>query len=184
MKVMTISSFLCCVLFLSQSALANPFLMGEMQKFQIHDRAQNMPEIIMNGLDETQRFLSDYKGQVVLLNLWATWCPPCIEELSSLDELEENLGGYDFKVIALSMDDEMTVDEIAQFLEEQGVEHLEPLLDHDNSTMYIPGLAGLPTTYLINDRGDLVATYEGDADWASDEAKQVIEYFIRAKPQL
>lgn len=168
----------------SFDAVADPVLVGEMQKLEVFETPQSMPELIMDGLDDKQHFLSDRRGEIILLNLWATWCPPCVDELGSLDALEEKLGGYDFKVMAISMDDGMTPDDIQEFLIEEGIENLEVYLDHESSTTKIPNLAGLPTSYILNAQGKMLARYEGDADWASPEALSVIQYYIDTKPAL
>lgn len=178
MKIILATILLSISLFLAAPSFAGVNLIGEMQKLIVFEQEMLMPELIMDGLDDKQYFLSDYAGQVVLVNLWATWCPPCVEELSSLDALQAEMGGEDFKVIAISMDDKMTPEEIQTFLTEKGVENLDVYIDHEGSTTHIPELFGLPTSYIINDVGNMVARYEGDADWGAPESQAVIQHFI------
>lgn len=158
--------------------MAGTSLIGEMQKLKVFDRPQVMPELIMDGVEDKRHFLSDYSNKIVLVNLWATWCPPCVKELASLDALEAELGGDEFKVLAISMDDDMTTNDIQEFLDKEGIKTLTPYLDHDGSTSEIPNLFGLPTSYIIDDVGNMVARYEGDADWSSPEAIAVMKHFI------
>ncbi len=157
---------------------AQPPLGAEMQNLEVFHTPEVFPELLIDSTDGTKYFLSDFSDRIVLLNLWATWCPPCIEELPSLDRLQTAIGDEYFKVAAVSLDDGMTPKQIGDFLKEHSAENLEPMLDAESSTSEIPNLAGLPTTYILDENGNMLARFEGDADWSTPEAQKIIQYYI------
>ncbi|HEY5762741.1 MAG TPA: TlpA disulfide reductase family protein [Rhodocyclaceae bacterium] len=104
-------------------------------------------------------------GRAVLLNVWATWCPPCVKELPALDRLSAKLAPS-VLVVALSTDDG-GVAQVRPFLDKLGIRHLTPLYDRDARAFQDFALRGLPTTLLIDGTGQIVARLEGIADWDS-----------------
>lgn len=120
--------------------------------------------------------LSDYDGKVVLLNAWATWCPPCVAEMPSLDELQRLRGGSDFQVVGISVDRNKEM--AREWADENGINDMA--LWHDK-TFRMTGelvLPGFPTTILYNRTGREVARLSGEADWSSEEALALIDYLI------
>lgn len=117
--------------------------------------------------------LSDYRGKVVLLNFWATWCAPCREEMPSLDALQAEMGGEDFQVVTIATGRNPPA-KIDKFFEETGVKGLPVLLDPNQRLARDMAVLGLPVTVLIDREGREVARLLGDADWASEPAKEVI----------
>ena len=118
--------------------------------------------------------LDELRGKTVLVNVWATWCPPCIEEMPSLDRLQELRGGEDFEVVTISID--RTKDEPAKFFAKNDIENLAPW--HDG-TFAIPGqliLRGYPSTVIYSPLGREIAFFEGDAEWDSPEALALVDY--------
>jgi len=118
--------------------------------------------------------LEDLRGKTVLVNVWATWCAPCIEEMPSLDRLQKLRGGEDFEVVTISID--RTHLNPAKFFTENKIESLTPW--HDG-TFAIPGqliLRGYPSTVIYNPAGREVAFFEGDAVWDSPEALALVDY--------
>ena len=117
--------------------------------------------------------LADFHGRVVLLNIWATWCPPCIDEMPALDRLQARLGGSDFHVLALSIDESM--EDVRRFYDNLGIRHLEPYLAQRSRVMADIAAVGLPTTILIDrvgrERGRLV----GPAEWDGRAAILLIQ---------
>jgi thiol-disulfide isomerase/thioredoxin len=116
------------------------------------------------------------KGKVVVLNFWATWCAPCILELPTLDKLQADLGGDKFEVVAVSVD-LRGMDKVGPFWKEKGYKNLAIRLDQRGTMMRAFGTRGLPTTFIVDHRGDIVGYLEGHADWASPEAKALIRYY-------
>lgn len=120
--------------------------------------------------------LEDYRGKVILVNAWATWCPPCVVEMPSLDELQRLRGGDDFVVLPISLD--RSIAEIEQFYSENTLTHLPILHDGNYSINARLELPGLPTTILYDRFGREVARLSGEANWASDEALALVDHLI------
>lgn len=125
--------------------------------------------------------LSAYKGRVVLLNFWATWCAPCIREMPSLDLLQGRLGGKSFAVVAVSID-RTGYARIAPFLKRIQVTKLHVYLDK-SSTLYRKfGVQALPTTFVIDHKGQVRGYLEGPAEWDSKAARKLIRFYIDQIP--
>jgi thiol-disulfide isomerase/thioredoxin len=118
--------------------------------------------------------LADFRGRVLLLNVWATWCAPCREEMPTLDALEARLGGADFHVLPLSID-RAGLGPVRRFYEEIGIEHLAMYLAEDIRAMAALAVAGLPTTILIDRQGRELGRLSGPADWNSAENVALFE---------
>ncbi|MGR3570669.1 TlpA disulfide reductase family protein [Brevirhabdus sp.] len=121
--------------------------------------------------------LSDFRGRTVLLNVWATWCVPCREEMPTLDRLERRLGGPGFKVLALSID-RAGVQAVRPFFAEIGIRNLDIYLADQARTMLAFGVIGLPTTILIDPAGREIARRVGPAEWDSPAAVSQFERLI------
>ena len=124
--------------------------------------------------------LDDFRGKVVLLNVWATWCLPCREEMPTLDALQARLGGDGFQVVALSID-EGGFPAIRQFFAEIGIKHLKPYLADSIRAMAALGAFGLPTTILIDRDGRELGRLVGPAEWDSPDAIAFFEKIIATK---
>jgi peroxiredoxin len=103
--------------------------------------------------------LSDYRGQVVLVNFWATWCPPCRLEIPALIKLQAELGPRGFTVIGLSMDEGGTKS-VARFAEKMGINYPLAMAD-GNVVKEFGGVIGIPASFLIDRDGALVKSYPG-----------------------
>lgn len=138
---------------------------------------RSVADLAFNGPDGTPMTLADRSGTTVLVNLWATWCAPCRHEMPALDQLQAELGGDGFEVVAVNVD---TGDDTRprRFLEETRVENLAFYRDSTLglfNDLKVRGLAlGLPVTLLVDDEGCLLAHMNGPAEWASDDAKALI----------
>ena len=121
--------------------------------------------------------LVDYKGQVVLLNFWATWCAPCREEMPSLDALQAEMGGEDFVVVPIATG-RNAPEKINKFYAETGLKNLPVLLDPRQQLARAMGVVGLPVTVLIDRDGNEVARLLGEADWTSEPAKAIIRQLV------
>jgi len=110
--------------------------------------------------------LADFRGKAVLLNVWATWCPPCREEMPSLDRLQAKLGGKDFEVVPLSID-RTGIDAVKPFFDEIGIKQLAIYLDRSANVMSSLKVVGLPTTVLIGPDGRELMRWVGPKEWDS-----------------
>jgi thiol-disulfide isomerase/thioredoxin len=118
--------------------------------------------------------LADFRGRVVLLNIWATWCVPCRKEMPALGRLQARLGGKDFLVIPLSIDRE-GVAPVKRFYQEVGVEKLAIYVDPSGRGSHSLAIPGVPTTLLIDREGREVARKMGAAEWDSPEMVSLVE---------
>ncbi len=118
--------------------------------------------------------LADWRGKVVLVNLWATWCGPCREEMPSLDNLKKTFGRPDdFDVVAISMD-RGGLKKPKDFYEEQKLENLALYIDPTTKLMFRAKAVGLPATILFDRQGREIGRLPGPAEWDSDEAINLI----------
>jgi thiol-disulfide isomerase/thioredoxin len=123
--------------------------------------------------------LSDFRGRPVLLNLWATWCAPCVEEMPSLDRLQRDFPGV--AVVAISLDREGEA-KVREFFTEHGLDHLKIYTDTRMSTMARLGAPGLPFTMLIDANGREAGSLSGSYDWDAPEARAAVGALL--KPEL
>jgi thiol-disulfide isomerase/thioredoxin len=147
---------------------------GTLTAFVVHPEPKPLSDITFVDAGQTPLSLADWKGRVVLVNLWATWCGPCREEMPELAELQRQLGSEDFEVVAISLDRQGA--EIARpFLENVGAEALELYLDPSTHVLAAFRAVGLPASILIDRSGREVGRMFGPADWASPEAIRLIK---------
>ena len=122
--------------------------------------------------------LDSFKGKVVVLNFWATWCPPCIAEMPALDKLQSEMGGADFAVVAVSTDRE-GIKKSAPFYRRAGIKSLTLYNDTRGNLLGAFKGRNLPITVLLDRDGKVVGRIEGAANWDSAEAKALIEHYIK-----
>jgi thiol-disulfide isomerase/thioredoxin len=147
---------------------------GTLTAFVVHPEPKPVGDIDFVDAAQTPLSLADWKGRVVLVNLWATWCGPCREEMPALAELQRQLGSQDFEVVAISLDRQGA--EVARpFLENVGAEALELYLDPSTRVLAAFRAVGLPASMLIDRSGREVGRMFGPADWASPEAIRLIK---------
>lgn len=122
--------------------------------------------------------LKDFKGKTVLLNLWATWCAPCREEMPALDRLQAEMGGDNFEVVALSVD-RGGIKASQQFLDKIKIKSLTTYVDATGKATKPLHVIGMPTTLLIDKEGREIGRLVGPAEWDSPAAKKLIEASLR-----
>jgi thiol-disulfide isomerase/thioredoxin len=154
---------------------------GAMAALLIKPKPLDLPDFTFADAGGNPKSLTDFKGKVVLLNIWATWCVPCREEMPALDKLETKLGGKDFAVIAVNIDKD-GAEKAGAFLKETGASNLALYTDPPGKLFSIVKAVGMPTTLLIDREGREIARLVGPADWVSPEAVAVIEAAIAAQP--
>jgi len=133
-------------------------------------------------MDDTGRRLTseDFRGKVVLLNFWATWCLPCREEMPALDRLQATLGGKDFEVVAVSIDKgDKAISAVKVFYRDVGIRHLRIYQDPTGDAGFEVGMVGIPTTLLLDREGKELGRMSGPAKWDGPEALALIERHVR-----
>ena len=146
--------------------------------FAVYESPRPLPDIqFENGQGEAMS-LADFRGKVVLLNIWATWCAPCRREMPTLERLQADLGGPDFEVVALSIDRQGR-QVVEDFYRELGLRQLRIYIDSSGKAPRELSAPGVPTTLLIDREGKEVGRLLGPAEWDSPE----MVAFIRGQIQ-
>nr|GGH93337.1 hypothetical protein GCM10011355_04940 [Aquisalinus luteolus] len=153
---------------------------GEMADFTPAFPPRKAPQVAFTG-PEGQVSLADFRGQVVLVNLWATWCAPCLEEMPSLNALQKKMGGDDFQVVAIAAEPRAE-EKALRFFDEHGIDTLalysDPLLSFATT---MGGSTALPVSVLYDAKGNELGRLVGGADWASDDAVNLINAAIAGR---
>jgi len=137
------------------------------------------PDFSLVDLSGKRVALTEFRGQFVLLNFWATWCPPCLEEMPSMDLLYQRLRDRGFVVIAISSDKE-GAPVVGSFVDKLGTS-FPILLDPDGQVSRAYGAKNLPVSFLLDRDGRVIAAAQGARDWASTQALSVLEELVTAK---
>jgi thiol-disulfide isomerase/thioredoxin len=145
--------------------------------FTFYKKPGPMPELKFVNRKKRVITLDAFHGSVVLLNIWATWCVPCREEMPALDRLQKELGGPDFEVVALSIDRGQSFT-IEKFYQELGLESLKIYHDPTGGVTYTLHVPGIPATFLIDRKGQGLGYVIGPIEWDSPEILQEIKGFI------
>jgi len=142
------------------------------------DAPQPVPDIGFEGADGKPYRLSNFRGKVVLLNVWAAWCAPCRKEMPALDRLQQTLGGPDFQVLALSLDNGgPTV--VRQFYDQIGIRALGIYVDPATEATGKLRALGVPTTLLLDREGRERWRKTGPAEWNSPEIVEALRAKLR-----
>lgn len=168
-----------------KAAALTPYLTGQVAAMMAADQPRPLPALAFNGPDGKPRTIADFSGKTLLVNLWATWCFPCREEMPALNALQKELGSDRFEVVAINIDTG-TDEKPKAFLDETGVHDLAYYRDSSMgvfNSLKKEGLAfGLPVTLLMDDKGCLIGAMNGPAAWDSEDAKALIRAAIPAAP--
>jgi thiol-disulfide isomerase/thioredoxin len=124
--------------------------------------------------------LGDFRGKVVLLNLWATWCAPCRAEMPSLDRLQALLGGEGLQILPMSLD-RGGGPTVAVFYGQHAITHLGVYLGGQGGLSASLKVSGLPTSFLIDRQGKIVGSLEGATQWDSPEAVALIRQYLKSE---
>ena len=171
-----------CAAASARAAELAPLAHGDVAAMSLAKRPLPATPLAFTGPDDAPMSLAAFKGRTVLLNLWATWCVPCREEMPSLDKLQAQLGGADFEVVAVNIDTSR-LERRQAFLKEAGVKRLAFYADRTADvfqTLRKAGkVTGLPTTLLIDPDGCELGVMPGPADWASQDAVKLVSAALR-----
>jgi thiol-disulfide isomerase/thioredoxin len=151
---------------------------GEMAKLVLPVEASPPPANNFNDESGKSTRISDFKGKVVVVNLWATWCGPCVLEMPTLAKLQAAYVGKPVEVVPISVDSESALDKARQFIAQHA-----PLKFYNDPAMkmpfaFKPPAAGMPTTVIYGADGVERARLSGGADWSGADAKAVIDKLL------
>ena len=152
-------------------------LTGDMIKLRLDDTPERLPEEDFGTLDGREGSLEAYRGKVILLNFWATWCAPCRVEMPHLETVNAEMGGDEFAVVTLATGRNNPA-AISRFFDEINVETLPTYVDPKSTVARGAEVRGLPVTLLIDREGFVLGRVEGIADWSAPEARTVIQAVI------
>ena len=155
-----------------------------------HEEEQESPPVAAGGkaanfkleaLDGSTVSLEQLKGKVVFLNIWATWCGPCREEMPSMETLYDELRpNRDFVMLAVSQDTKGRL-VVAPYVEKNGY-HFKVLLDPENQVGEAYDVSGVPETFIIDREGRIVAHHMGAFDWSRPDVKDALKQLLESKP--
>ncbi|MFC0284080.1 TlpA disulfide reductase family protein [Camelimonas abortus] len=154
---------------------------GEVAALRVSPRPEPLPDFVFEDGNGRERTLADFRGKVVLLNLWATWCAPCRLEMPALDALQGALGGKDFEVVAVNMDSR-DAGKPREWLAQNNIRRLAYYADAPGKVFQAlrgAGRAsGLPVTLLVDRNGCLLGQLDGAARWDSDDARALVRQAV------
>ena len=153
-----------------------PFLAGDMGALETGDGTA-FPRGTVLDRDGAELNLTDWRGKVLLVNFWATWCAPCREEMPELDALSAEFGGADFEVLPVATG-RNALQAIERFYEQTGLSNLPILLDPRSRLAEAAGVTGLPMTMLVDRDGTEIARMRGAAAWHGDAARALVAHVI------
>lgn len=169
----------------SEPEATTPPLMSATSQFVELRPLIEAPPLKLERIDGRIFDLRSFRGKVVLLSFWATWCPPCRRELPLLERLQQILGPRDVEVVAVSVDREGR-SAVSAFLERVGVKRLHPFLDpkgsvgvhsaEEGASPFV--LYGMPISYVIDRQGRPAGYITGEVDWTSDEGLALLRHYI------
>jgi thiol-disulfide isomerase/thioredoxin len=169
----------CGVLSLAATSRAQvPEFRGQIGPFVPRRPPAEAPAISFRDAEGKELTLADFRGRVLVVNFWATWCAPCVEEMPALDRLHASLGSEGIEVAAISVD-RGGLRQVAPFFEVNGLKHLPVYLDPSGASMRAFAVRGLPTTIAIDRQGRDAGRLEGAAHWDSDQAKRLLRALAR-----
>ena len=169
-----------CLMALAATAAASPPEGVGPQGFMVWESPRDLPELAFEDGKGKPLTLADFKGKTVLLNIWATWCGPCREEMPTLDALQATLGGEAFEVVALSID-RKGIEVVQDFYTDVGIEQLRQYIDITGMAGTKLGAVGIPTTLLIDPHGDEIGRLVGATEWDSPEMTEFLKNTIESK---
>ena len=163
----------------AQAADLNALKEGSMESLVTYSKPLPMPPFSFTDDQGGEHSLAEYKGKVVLVNFWATWCPPCREEMPFLNTLEKELGGDHFAVVTIATGGSNSPAKVGAFFDKEKLDALPRFYDEAAFASRAMGVLGLPVTVLVDKNGHEVGRMIGGAQWDSPEAKKLLEAMIK-----
>ncbi len=163
-----VSVSIALIIVLTHSILAVPVAPWEVEDLM----GNKAPDFTLKDLNDKDVSLGDFEGKVILINFWATWCPPCKEEIPSLNQLYEKYKDKEFVLVSISTDDSKK--SIVKFARKYNIKFMV-LHDKDSKVMRKYKGFSLPMSFLIDKKGKIVEKYLGAHEWAEDDFIRKIE---------
>ena len=151
------------------------------KNFIMHDAPIPVPAIKFDDAEGRSRSVTDFRGKIVLLNIWATWCGPCRKEMPALDRLQAAVGISDFEVVALSID-RGGLNTVRKFFAEVGIRNLAMYVDSAGRATRELNAVGLPTTLLVDRDGREIGRLTGPAEWDLPETVEFVRRMVTGEP--
>jgi thiol-disulfide isomerase/thioredoxin len=148
--------------------------MGEMARLTVEEAPPPLPTRAIRNAAREEVYLSAYEGEVLVLNLWATWCAPCMEEMPTLGALQRRLAGR-LNVVPVSVDSEADGAKARRQLAQLSGGSLPFLIDISRGVLFDVAAPGMPLTIIYDRNGAELARLAGGADWDSPEAVALME---------
>lgn len=151
---------------------------GQMAKLEVPLEPARAPSHVFYDAAGAPTRIADFQGQVVVLNVWATWCAPCVLEMPTLAALQKSYAGKPVKVVAVSVDQDKDLAKAQAFIARHAP--LDFYIDRERKISFVltPPAPGMPTTVIYGPDGVERARLAGEADWTSPEAKAVIDQVL------
>jgi peroxiredoxin len=162
---------LCALFPVLLSAVEKPFSPFDIEKLT----GEPASDFTLNDINGRPLVLSSLKGKVVLLNFWSLTCPPCRDEMPSMNKLYAELKARGLEVVAVSVDPSLSM--VREFVTSHGLA-FSVLIDAKRSVSRQYRVFSLPTTFLISKKGEIVEKFFGEEDWTSPEMKRRIEKLL------
>ncbi|MBW2066358.1 MAG: TlpA family protein disulfide reductase [Deltaproteobacteria bacterium] len=132
-------------------------------------------EIVLPDLDGNKVRLSDYRGKILFLTFWATWCPPCREEMPSMEKLHTWLKGKDFVMMAVDLQE--PAPRVKKFFQDHKLT-FKALLDKDGRVAQMFGIRNIPTTFILDREHRVIGMAVGAREWDSRHSLRMFEYLL------
>lgn len=166
-----------CSAAMAKAETLRPLAKGEVAAVQVAQEPAPLPELVFNGPDGKPTTLSAFRGKTVLVNLWATWCLPCLTEMPALDALQGAFGGTDFEVVTINIDTRHP-DKPKKWLAEKSITRLAYYADPQAKVFQdlrtVKKIEGMPVSLLVDPAGCELALLQGPAEWSSADARALI----------
>jgi thiol-disulfide isomerase/thioredoxin len=148
----------------ARAEIPKSLITGSMKRFKLTRPPNPVPDLEFLDVNDQPLRIADFTGQARLINLWATWCAPCVKEMPSLDRLQEAMPRDRFIVLPISVDGPSRA-KVVPFYKERNLLDLHIYFDKDRKAMSVLGVTLLPTSILVDPAGRELGRLEGDADW-------------------
>jgi len=154
-------------------AIIKPMIMSRFIEMQ---SAREVPDVTFTDTEGGEVNLKQYKGKVVMVNLWATWCAPCIKEIPQMENIRQTNIDKDLVVLPISIDEES--EKVKPFLTRHGLAHYKTWLDPNKDIDRVMPADVVPATYVFDGSGNLIGFLRGYLDWGDEDVQPYLEKLI------